>query len=85
MGWFSKRKKVEETPAPKAAAAAPAVPAPAPEPAGIPAEIIAAISGAIAVIFGETAKIIDIRPVGRERAGRSAWSLAGLLENTRPF
>jgi hypothetical protein len=54
---------------------------------GIPAEVVAAISGAVAVICGGEAQITGIRPaIGRAAsAGRSAWSMAGLLENTRPF
>lgn len=56
------------------------------ESAAIPAEVVAAIAGAVAVICGEEVKITGIRRVsGTREAGRSAWSLAGLLANTRPF
>ena len=54
---------------------------------GIPGEVIAAISAAVAVICGEGAVVKGIRPVSRRAAssGRSAWNMAGLLDNTCPF
>jgi hypothetical protein len=60
---------------------------PAAEPApGIPGEVVAAIAGAVAAMFGEGAEVTSIRPAARiRRAGRGEWSLAGLLDNTRPF
>ena len=70
MGLFNK-KRAADSPA---------------ENAGIPAEIVAVIAGAIAIICGEEAKITGICRVSRSgEAGRSVWSLAGLLANTRPF
>ena len=51
--------------------------------AGIPGEVIAAISAAVYCMFGEGAKVMSVRR--QQRTGRSAWSMAGLLENTRPF
>ena len=50
---------------------------------GIPGEVIAAISAAVYCMFGEGAKVMSVRR--QQRSGRSAWSMAGLLENTRPF
>ena len=50
---------------------------------GIPGEVIAAISAAVYCMFGEGAKVMSVRR--QQRTGRSAWSMAGLLENTRPF
>ncbi len=53
---------------------------------GVSAEIVAAISGAIAVICGENAVIKSVkRSVRAKSTGRSAWSTAGLLDNTRAF
>ncbi len=50
---------------------------------GIPGEVIAAISAAVYCMFGEGARVMSVRR--QQRSGRSAWSMAGLLENTRPF
>ena len=50
---------------------------------GIPGEVIAAISAAVYCMFGEGARVMSVRR--QQRTGRSAWSMAGLLENTRPF
>ena len=56
------------------------------ESAAIPGEVVAAIAGAVAVICGEEAKVTGIRRISRGgEAERSAWSMAGLLANTRPF
>ena len=49
----------------------------------IPGEVIAAISAAVYCMFGEGARVMSVRR--QQRTGRSAWSMAGLLENTRPF
>lgn len=60
-----------------------AQPAPAVE-AGIPGEVVAAIAAAVACLYGEDpGSIVSVRRAGP--AGRSAWAMAGLLENTRPF
>lgn len=49
---------------------------------GIPPEVIAAISAAVACIYpGATIRSLRRAP---ERP-RSCWQTAGLLENTRPF
>lgn len=54
--------------------------------AGIPDDVVAAIAGAVAVVCGDSAVITGIQPSRRGQAdGRSAWSMAGLLENTCPF
>ena len=78
MGLFSRKKKVEETPV----AAAPVA---AQQPAGIPGEVIAALSAAVAMMMGEGARIRSVRRVGNAAGTRSAWSMAGLLDNTRAF
>ncbi len=53
---------------------------------GVSAEIVAAISGAIAVICGEGYTVKSIKRSSRAvTSGRSAWSTAGLLDNTRAF
>ncbi|MEG0832579.1 MAG: hypothetical protein RSE36_04505 [Oscillospiraceae bacterium] len=54
---------------------------------GIPAEVVAAISAAVSCMCKEGAVIRDIKrtPKQTASAGRSSWSTAGLLENTRAF
>ena len=49
----------------------------------IPGEIIAVIAAAVDAVYGE--KKHRIRSVRKTRASRSAWSRAGVLDNTRPF
>jgi hypothetical protein len=49
----------------------------------VPAEIIAVIAAAVAYTLGSGVKVLSVRRA--EKGGRSSWSLAGLLENTRPF
>lgn len=85
----SKKAKAE---AAKAAAPAPAAPAPAPveeieeESADSDEEIMAVISAAIAAYAEEEGTSYTIRNVKRrDNRTRSAWSLAGIGENTRPF
>ena len=75
--------------APVAAAPAPA-PAPVEEISGAEAvddeEIMAVISAAIAAYAEEEGTSYTIRNVKRrDTRSRSAWSLAGIGENTRPF
>ncbi len=75
------------------AAAAKAAPAPAPAPVEEIAEeednddeIMAVISAAIAAYAEEEGTSYTIRDVRkRDNRARSAWSLAGIGENTRPF
>lgn len=75
------------------AAAAKAAPAPAPAPVEEIAEeednddeIMAVISAAIAAYAEEEGTSYTIRDVRkRDKRARSAWSLAGIGENTRPF
>ncbi len=60
------------------AAVAPAVQA------GISEEVVAAISAAVYTMYGTSASTItSIRRTAQ--SNRSAWGMAGLLENTRPF
>ncbi len=49
----------------------------------IPGEIIAVIAAAVDAVYGD--KPHKIRSVKRERSSRSAWSRAGVMQNTRPF
>ena len=49
---------------------------------GIPPEVIAAISAAVACIY-PGAQLHSLRRMPEKT--RSAWQTAGLLENTRPF
>lgn len=64
-------------------AAAPVAAAPAIRTAGVPDEIIAVIAAAVASL--EDGHAYAIRSVRRSQEGRPAWSMAGLMENTRPF
>jgi hypothetical protein len=49
-------------------------------------EILAAISAAVAVMFGGAGKIVAIRPaVGPKAASGSAWKMAGRLESFEGF
>lgn len=50
----------------------------------VPAEIVAVIAAALACTLGAGVKILSVKRAESGR-GRSSWSLAGLLENTRPF
>ncbi len=54
---------------------------------GVSAEIVAAIAGAVAMMCGDSAVITGIRPAAKREVsrGRSAWSMAGALDNTRAF
>ncbi|MEA5051608.1 MAG: hypothetical protein VB021_09100 [Oscillospiraceae bacterium] len=59
---------------------------PAAQETGVPAQVVAAIAAAVAAVCGEDASIRSIRPARRAAAaGRGAWSMAGLLDNTRAF
>ncbi len=88
----SKAKKAE---AAKAAAADAVKNAPAPTPVAVEEpeddytdddEIIAVISAAIAAYSGQDGKAYEIRSIKRrDNRTRSAWSLAGIGDNTRPF
>ncbi len=91
---IDKNKKNKAEAAKKAAAAA----APAPAPAAAPVveeavsepdsdeEIMAVISAAVAAYAAEEGTAYTIRNVKRrDNRTRSAWSLAGIGENTRPF
>lgn len=88
-------RKKEKAEAEKQAAAAPkpsapvvnAAPAPAPAPAverGIPGEVVAAISAAVACMMGPN-QHFAVRSVKRAKGARPVWSAAGIADNTRPF
>ena len=70
----------------KMLAAKQAAPAPQAE-AGIPGDVLAVIAAAVAVVCGEGAVVRGVRRVSKRAAssGRGAWSMAGLLDNTRAF
>ena len=77
-------------PAAKAApalAAKPAAPAANADNGGIPGEVIAAISAAVATVMGSGAVIHGIRRVSKPAAGsrRGSWGDAGVREHTTPF
>ncbi|MBO1679459.1 OadG family protein [Bittarella massiliensis (ex Durand et al. 2017)] len=68
----------------KPAAPAPKAPAPvANASAGIPGEVVAAISAAVASMMG--GKPFAVRSIKRKKQTRPAWGAAGIVENTRPF
>ena len=85
------KKPADPKPQAPAAPAAKAAPAPAAKPAapaakadngGIPGEVIAAISAAVATVMGS-----GIRRVSKPAAGsrRGSWGDAGVREHTTPF
>ena len=74
MGLFSRKKKTEAVEVKEEVSAVST---------SIPGEVIAAISAAVYCMFGEGTRVMSVRR--QQRTGRSAWSMAGLLENTRPF
>ncbi len=51
---------------------------------GIPGEVVAAISAAVASMMGGSSNY-SIKSVKRAREARPVWSLAGMMENTKPF
>ena len=69
------------------AAAAPVSPAPSPAvEAGIPGEVVAAISAAIFSLEGGNAVVREIRRVPQSGGSRrGAWGDAGVIQSTRPF
>lgn len=74
----------EDKPA-AAPAAKPAAPAPKTE-GGIPGEIIAAISAAVATVVGGNAVIRGIKRIPKNGGSRrGAWGDAGVQEHTTPF
>ena len=76
--------KKESKPA-AAPAAKPAVSAPKTE-GGIPGEIIAAISAAVATVMGGNAVIRGIKRIPKNGGSRrGAWGDAGVQEHTTPF
>ena len=76
--------KKESKPA-AAPAAKPAAPAPKTE-GGIPGEIIAAISAAVATVVGGNAVIRGIKCIPKNGGSRrGAWGDAGVQEHTTPF
>ena len=76
--------KKESKPA-AAPAAKPAAPAPKAE-GGIPGEIIAAISAAVATVVGGNAVIRGIKRIPKNGGSRrGAWGDAGVQEHTTPF
>ncbi len=90
------KKPADPKPQAPAAPAAKAAPAPAAKPAapaakadngGIPGEVIAAISAAVATVMGSGAVIHVIRRVSKPAAGsrRGSWGDAGVREHTTPF
>lgn len=90
------KKPADPKPQAPAAPAAKAAPAPAAKPAapaakadngGIPGEVIAAISAAVATVMGSGAVIHGIRRVSKPAVGsrRGSWGDAGVREHTTPF
>ena len=74
--------------APKAAAPAPAPAAPAAPAveAGIPGEVVAAISAAVYCLEGSAVTVRSVRRLPQPAASRrGAWGDAGVRQNTQPF
>ena len=66
--------------------AAPAAPAPAPVVEdGVGEEVVAAIMGALSAMYAGSGKKPVLKGVKAVKPRRSAWSAAGVMENTRPF
>lgn len=88
---LNNKKNPKPTPkkADKPAAALAAKPAAAPAPkteGGIPGEIIAAISAAVATVVGGNAVIRGIKRIPKNGGSRrGAWGDAGVQEHTTPF
>lgn len=83
----AKKEPVKKSEPPKAAPAPAPAPVSAPAPVveeGIPGEVVAAISAAVACMMGPD-KPFAVRSVKRARESRPAWNAAGIAENTRPF
>ena len=76
-----------QAPAAPAPAAKPVAPAAKADNGGIPGEVIAAISAAVATVMGSGAVIHGIRRVSKPAAGsrRGSWGDAGVREHTTPF
>lgn len=50
---------------------------------GIPGDVVAAIAAAVTYTSG--GRSFAIRSIRRDRPSRSAWGMAGVADNTRPF
>ncbi len=72
-----KKAEISRTAAPMKAAA-PVVEA------GIPGEVVAAISAAVSCMMGSN-QAFAVRKISRAKGGRPAWNAAGIAENTHPF
>lgn len=59
--------------------------APVASESGIPGEVIAAISAAVAVMSESSGKQYAVKSVKRVKEARPAWNMAGITENTRAF
>ena len=65
-----------------------AEPAPVPAPVvedGIEEEVVAAIMGALSAMYAGSGKKPVLKGVKAAKPRRSAWSAAGIMDNTRPF
>ncbi len=67
----------------KAAAAAPITPQVTVTPVGPDDHVVAAISGAIAMMLGHSN--FQVKSIRKTSARSNAWRQAGVLDNTRPF
>ena len=77
----------QESPQHSRAPAVPAAVAPALPVAqeGIPGEIVAAIAAAVDAYYEGSGVVHTVKSIHRSRCYRTAWSTAGIMENTRPF
>lgn len=87
-GIVSKFTKIAENKKEKAVKTEESVVVSKPTPAvpanGIPDEVVAVISAAVASMYGSTAKV-KIKSIKKSSATRTPWANAGVLNNTRPF
>ena len=80
----NKEEKTREEPVVAARTAAPVTQAVLHVEAGIPGEVVAAIAAAVYSLDGMSGSAIHSIRRAR-KASRSAWGMAGIMENTRPF
>lgn len=75
----AKKEQVEVKKEPAAAVTAPVVED------GIEEEVVAVIMAAISAMSARSGKKMVLKGVKTAKPARSAWSAAGVIENTRPF
>lgn len=77
---LEKKKQAEAKKAPPVVKAAPSA-----VEDGVEEEVVAAIMGALSVMYAGSGKKPVLRSVKASKPRRSVWSSAGIMDNTRPF